>query len=146
MASKKRVSDIPLHKLDEKNSMREQDDSSTREEDDGRFGPPVISGYGIKVASAATLATRRTVKGRRQNLVPVTLAGEGKLGLVFVRESEPPEVRAVSDTGLAAKVRDACLPAASLVRVYCYRRASPFPDRTVACTLRLRRHLRLSQG
>ena len=50
-------------------------------------------------------AARRTVKGRRQNLITVTLEGEGKLGLTFVKESQPPEVKAITDGGLAAQVR-----------------------------------------
>ena len=105
--SKKRASDVPLHKLDDKNTMRDESgDMDPREsEDDGRFGPPVEAGYGIKKADAATLAKRRIVKGRRQNMVEVVLEGEGKLGLVFVRDSEPPEVKSISDAGLAAKVR-----------------------------------------
>ena len=45
------------------------------------------------------------VKGRRQNLVEVTLEGEGKLGLVFAKDSEPPEIKEVKPDGLAAKVR-----------------------------------------
>ena len=50
-------------------------------------------------------AGRRLVKGRRQNVVEVTLEGEGKLGLVFAKDSEPPEIKEVKPTGLAAKVR-----------------------------------------
>ena len=49
-------------------------------------------------------AGRRVVKGRRQNLVEVTLEGEGKLGLVFAKDSEPPEIKEVKPSGLAAKV------------------------------------------
>lgn len=52
-----------------------------------------------------TQAARRVVKGRRQNVVEVTLEGEGKLGLVFVKDSEPPEIKEVKPDGLAAKVR-----------------------------------------
>lgn len=48
--SKKRQSDVPLHKLDDKNSMRAQED-----DDSDRFGPPVEAGYGIKMADADTL-------------------------------------------------------------------------------------------
>ena len=49
-------------------------------------------------------AGRRVVKGRRQNVVEVTLEGEGKLGLVFAKDSEPPEIKEVKPSGLAAKV------------------------------------------
>ena len=52
-----------------------------------------------------TQAARRVVKGRRQNVVEVTLEGEGKLGLVFVKDSEPPQIKEVKPSGLAAKVR-----------------------------------------
>ena len=45
------------------------------------------------------------VKGRRQNVVQVTLEGEGKLGLVFAKDSEPPQIKEVKPGGLAAKVR-----------------------------------------
>ena len=45
------------------------------------------------------------VKGKRQNMVDVTLEGEGKLGLVFVKESQPPEIKDIKEGGLAAKAR-----------------------------------------
>lgn len=50
-------------------------------------------------------AARRIVKGKRQNVVEVTLEGEGKLGLVFAKDSEPPQIKEVKPGGLAAKVR-----------------------------------------
>jgi len=37
--------------------------------------------------------------------VQVTLEGEGKLGLVFAKDSEPPQIKEVKPGGLAAKVR-----------------------------------------
>ena len=58
-------------------------------------------------------SARRKVRGKRTNVVEVTLEGEGKLGLVFVKGSEPPEIKAVKEEGLAAKVRPTtALPAA----------------------------------
>ena len=145
----KRASDVPLHKLDEKSTMRNEEDDDPRasEGDESRYGPPVEVGYGIKKADAATLVSaaahpapplqlpatgrgkpqqprpahpariaqsaRRKVRGKRTNVVEVTLEGEGKLGLVFVKGSEPPEIKAVKEEGLAAKVRPTtALPAA----------------------------------
>ena len=71
---KKRTAETPLHNLDEKNTMRVEGDADPEEEcdpreleDDGRFGPPVEAGFGIKKADAATLATRRIVKRARKS-------------------------------------------------------------------------------
>ena len=111
---------MPLHKLDTKNTMRVEDDGDDdprASEDDGRFGPPVIAGFGIPKADAAVMANRKIVKGKRtvptidvtlsgprsaqrslqprftspKNELLCMIVGEGKLGLVFVRDSEPPE-------------------------------------------------------
>eukprot|EP01052_Picozoa_sp_SAG31_P058744 SAG31_NODE_18119_length_646_cov_1.053016_1_plen_143_part_10 len=91
MASKKRAADVPVDKLDEKNTMRNED------HDEDRFGPPVKAGFGIQkgvpldvpldvldrvfcaareilrrrtwmvVASEAVLAGRKIVKGKRSS-------------------------------------------------------------------------------
>ena len=55
----KRASDVPLHKLDEKSTMRNEEDDDPRasEGDESRYGPPVEVGYGIKKADAATLVS-----------------------------------------------------------------------------------------
>ena len=55
----KRASDVPLHKLDEKSTMRNEEDDDPRasEGDESRYGPPVEAGYGIKKADAATLVS-----------------------------------------------------------------------------------------
>ena len=58
-----------------------------------------------------TQAARRLVKGRRQNVVEVTLEGEGKLGLVFAKDSEPPQIKEIKAGGLAAKVGTTCCTA-----------------------------------
>ena len=57
----KRASDVPLHKLDEKSTMRNEEDDDPRasEGDESRYGPPVEVGYGIKKADAATIARRQ---------------------------------------------------------------------------------------
>jgi hypothetical protein len=57
--SKKRASEVPLHQLDEKNTMRVEDDDTTtdpRELENPR-GPPAEVGFGIKRADAATLVS-----------------------------------------------------------------------------------------
>ena len=58
-AAMKRASDVPLHKLDEKSTMRNEEDDDPRasEGDESRYGPPVEAGYGIKKADAATLVS-----------------------------------------------------------------------------------------
>jgi hypothetical protein len=77
--SKKRAPDVPLHKLDTKNTMRVEDDGDDdprASEDDGRFGPPVIAGFGIPKADAAVMANRKIVKGKRTvPTIDVTLSG-----------------------------------------------------------------------
>ena len=73
--------------------MRNEEDEA---HDVGRFGPPVVAGFGIQKADASVLAGRKLVKGKRTiPTIDVTLDGEGKLGLVFVKESEPPAVKKV---------------------------------------------------
>lgn len=63
----------------------------------------------------------------------VNLEGEGKLGLVFVKESEPPEIKTIKEGGLAAKVWHHAqwhmhfasrAAAAADTRVACHRRPS----------------------
>ena len=72
-AKKKRGAEVPLHQLDEKNGMRLEDGDENEEpvdprelEDNGRFGPPVEQGFGIKKADEATLANRKMIKRARR--------------------------------------------------------------------------------
>ena len=62
----KRASDVPLHKLDEKSTMRNEEDDDPRasEGDESRYGPPVEVGYGIKKADAATLVSAAPTRPR----------------------------------------------------------------------------------
>ena len=61
-------------------------------------------------AADTAQAARRMVKGRRQNVVDVTLEGDGKLGLVFIKDSQPPEIKDIKEDGLAAKARPPLRP------------------------------------